>query len=640
MSALGYFTVAAFADSGPFVLRGALRTLYFGTGKLPEDSKGYHYIDMEATTYTPKDTHLLPTQPGVYRFYNKQDALIYVGKAKNIKKRVSSYFSNAKQHNLKTCRMVAEIAAIAFTIVNSEYEALLLENNLIKKSQPRYNILLKDGKTYPYLCITKERFPRVTPTRKVSPQLGQYYGPFTDLRAMHRILALIKQLYPLRTCAYNLEAANIRKAKFKVCLEYHIGNCKGPCEGLQDEESYNQDIAQVEYLLKGHLNAVKKDLREKMHQAAQVLAYEEAQACKEKIDALTTYQVKSLVINPKVGDLDVFGMVSDNQSAFVNYLQIKNGAITFTQTVELKKKLEEEDSNLLPLVIVHFREKYSSPATEVLTNLPLSIDLNALKVTVPKIGDKKKLVMLAMKNALFFKQERVIQNANYQKKGNKTLLLLQQDLQLQRLPLHIECFDNSNTQGSYPVAAMVCFKNGKPARSEYRHFNIKTVTGPDDFASMREVVHRRYKRLIEEKKDLPDLIVIDGGKGQLSAAVTSLKAVGIYGQVPVIGIAKRLEEIYYPGDPYPIHISKQSASLKLIQHIRNEAHRFAISFHRDKRSKNSLQSELEAIPGIGPKTIDKLLLHFKSIANIKTASTAALAQQIGDKRAAMLKAHL
>lgn len=595
---------------------------------------------MEATKYTPQDIHVLPAQPGVYLFYNKQDVLIYVGKAKNVKKRVGSYFSNVKQHNLKTRSMVAEIAAIAFTIVNSEYEALLLENNLIKKSQPRYNILLKDGKTYPYLCITKERFPRVIHTRKVSPQLGQYYGPFTDLRAMYRILALIKQLYPLRTCAYNLAAANVRKGKFKVCLEYHIGNCKGPCEGLQDEESYNKDIAQIEHLLKGHLNAAKKDLREKMHQAAKVLAYEEAQACKEKIDALTTYQVKSLVINPKVGDLDVFGIVSDKQAAFVNYLQIKNGAIMFTQTMELKKKLEEEDSDLLPLVILHSREKYSSQATEVLTNLPLSIDLNALTLSVPKIGDKKKLVMLAIKNALFFKKERFIKNEQYPKKGNTVLLLLQQDLQLQRLPLHIECFDNSNIQGSDPVAAVVCFKNGKPARSEYRHFNIKTVTGPDDFASMREVVHRRYRRLVEEKKDLPDLIVIDGGKGQLSAAVASLKEVGIYGQVPVIGIAKRLEEIYYPGDPYPIHISKQSASLKLIQQLRNEAHRFAISFHRDKRSKNSLQSELEAIPGIGPKTIDKLLLHFKSIANIKTASTAALAQQIGDKRAAALKSHL
>ncbi len=582
---------------------------------------------MEVKKYTPKDIHLLAAQPGVYRFYNKQDTLIYVGKAKNIKKRVSSYFSSSKQHSLKTRRMVAEITTIECTLVNSEYEALLLENNLIKKSQPRYNILLKDDRTYPYLCITKERFPRVIPTRKVSPQLGQYYGPFTDLRAMYRILALIKQLYPLRTCAYSLTAENVFKGKFKVCLEYHLGNCKGPCEGLQEEASYNQDIAQIEYLLKGHLNAVKKDLREKMCQAAQALAYEEAQTCKEKLDALTTYQVKSLVINPKVGDLDVFGMVSDEQAAFVSYLQIKNGAISFTQTVELKKKLDEEDGDLLPRVILNFREKYSSTATEVLTNLPLSIDLNTLAVTVPKIGDKKKLVMMAVKNALFFKKERFIKNERYQEKANKILLLLQQDLQLQHLPLHIECFDNSNLQGSHPVAAMVCFKNGKPARSEYRHFNIKTVTGPDDFASMSEVVHRRYTRLISEKKDLPDLIVIDGGKGQLSAVVAAMKAIGIYGQVPVIGIAKRLEEIYYPEDPYPIHISKQAASLKLIQQIRNEAHRFAISLHK-------------AIPGIGPKTIEKLLLHFKSIKHIKSASTTTLAQQIGNKKAALLKTHL
>ena len=597
-------------------------------------------MNNKAARYYPQDVHLLATQPGVYRFYNPQGTLIYVGKAKNIKKRVSSYFSNTKQHNLKTRKMVEEIASIEFTIVNSEYEALLLENNLIKENQPRYNILLKDGKTYPYLCITKERFPRVIPTRKVSPQLGQYYGPFTDLSAMYRILELIKQLYPLRTCTYHLTAENVRKGKFKVCLEYHLGNCKGPCEGLQDEASYKQDLAQVEYLLKGNLNAVKKDFSAKMHQAAQAMAYEEAQACKEKLEALAAYQAKSLVINPQVGDLDVCGMVTDATAAFVSYLQIKNGAITFTQTVEIKKKLEEADEDILALVIVSFREQYHSQAPEVLTNLPLPTALARSTLTVPKIGDKKKLVDIAIKNALFFKQERLIRKANQQAKGNRTLLLLQQDLQLKKLPLHIECFDNSNIQGSSPVAAMVCFKNGKPAKREYRRFNIKTVIGPNDFASMREVVHRRYKRLVEEAKALPDLIVIDGGKGQLSAAVAALKAVGIYGQVPVIGIAKRLEELYYPEDPYPIHISKQSASLKLIQQLRNEAHRFALTFHRNKRSKASLQSRLEAIPGIGPQTIDKLLLHFKSVKNIQAASLAALAQQIGSKKAALLKAHL
>lgn len=595
---------------------------------------------MEATQHTPKDIHLLPDQPGVYRFYNKQGELIYVGKAKNIKKRASSYFNSPKQHNLKVRRMVSEIAAIEFTIVNSEYEALLLENNLIKKSQPRYNILLKDNKTYPYICITRERFPRVIPTRKVAPRLGKYYGPFTNLKAMYQILELMRRLYTLRTCAYNLSENNISKGKFKVCLEYHLGNCKGPCEGLQDEQSYNQTIAQVEHILKGNLYAAKKEFREKMHQAVQVMAYEEAQACKEKLEALEVYQAKSLVINPKMGELDVLGIVSDEKAAFVSYLQIKSGAITFTQTVEVKKKLEEADEDILPLVIFNFREKYDSHAPEVLTNLPLSIELDNLSLIVPKIGDKKKLVALAIKNALFFKKERFIRKEDYQEKSNRTLILLQQDLQLKNLPLHIECFDNSNLQGDNPVAAMVCFKHGKPSKREYRHFNIKTVTGPDDFASMKEVILRRYKRLLEEKQDLPDLIMVDGGKGQLSAAVGALKAIGIYGKVPIIGIAKRLEEIYYPEDPYPVHISKQSASLKLLQRIRDETHRFAITFHRKKQSKASLQSVLEDIPGIGPKTIDKLLQHFKSTKNIGEASLEALSEQIGNKKATVVKENL
>lgn len=594
---------------------------------------------MKATRYVPQDLSLLATQPGVYRFYNKEDTLIYVGKAKNIKKRVSSYFVNAKQHNLKTRRMVAEVASIEFTIVNSEYEALLLENNLIKKSQPRYNILLKDGKTFPYICITEERFPRVTYTRKVSPRLGQYYGPFTDLKAMHRILELIKQLYPIRTCTYNLSEENIHKKKFKVCLEYHLGNCKGPCEGHQTEAAYQKNIAQIEYLLKGNINVVKKSFTAKMHHAAQAMAYEEAQACKDKLEALAAYQAKSLVINPKIGDLDIFGMVSGEEAAFVSYLQIKSGAITFTQTVALKKKLDEVDSDLLPLVILSFREQYHSQAQEILTNLPISIDLNDVTPTIPKIGDKKKLVDIAVKNALFFKQERFLRKVNQQPQENRTLLLLQQDLRLKELPVHIECFDNSNIQGTSPVSAMVCFKNGKPAKRDYRHFHVQTVVGPDDFASMREVVRRRYSRLVKEEENLPNLIVIDGGKGQLSAAVEALKQVGIYGQVPIIGIAKRLEELYYPNDPYPIHISKKSASLKLLQRLRNEAHRFAITFHRNTRSKASLVSVLETIPGVGPKTIDKLLRHFKSVKNMRAASLSVLSEQIGTQKATLLRTH-
>lgn len=601
---------------------------------------------MKATHYTPQDIHLLTTQHGVYRFYNQQGTLIYVGKAKNIKKRVYSYFNNTQQHNLKTRKMVAEIASIEFTIVNSEYEALLLENNLIKKGQPYYNILLKDGKTYPYICITKEPFPRVIPTRKVSPQLGQYYGPFTDLKVMHRILELIKQLYHLRTCAYSLTTANIQKGKFKVCLEYHLGNCKGPCEGLHDEASYLQEIAQIVHLLKGNFSAIKKEFSTHMLHAAQKMEYEKAQAYKEKLAALEAYQAKSLVINPQVGDLDVFGIVSDEVAAFVSYLQIKSGSITFNQTVEIKKKLNEADTDLLPLVIFHFREQYNGHAKEILTNLPLRVEcfatsggVNGIKLIVPKIGDKKKLVDIAIKNAFFFKQDRFIRKTNQQKQGNRTLQLLQQNLQLPNLPLHIECFDNSNLQGSSPVAAMVCFKNGKPAKKEYRLFHIKTVTGPDDFASMREVVYRRYKGLVEAGQSLPDLIVIDGGKGQLNTAMEALQSVGIERQVRVIGIAKRLEEIYCPGDSYPIHMNKKSAALKLLQQLRNEAHRFALSFHRNKRSKASLHSSLEAITGVGPKTINKLLLHFKSIKNIRAASTAILAQQIGLKKAMLLKAH-
>jgi excinuclease ABC subunit C len=595
---------------------------------------------MHIKQYSIADINHFPNQPGVYFFYNKQHEIIYVGKAKNLKKRVTSYFNKKQQVNLKTRRLVEEISYISFTLVNSEYEALLLENNLIKSNQPRYNILLKDDKTYPYLCITQEPFPRLIVTRHKEATPGKLYGPFTDLKTMYRILELAHSLYTIRTCAYQLSAENIRKQKFKVCLEYHIGRCQGPCAGLQSEEAYNQDITQIQHLLKGNIATVKKDLKEKMQQAAQKLDYKNAQAYKEKLEALDNYQSKSLVINPQLGDIDVCAIVSDAKVAYLSYLQVKEGAIRFTQNSIIKKQLDEADAEILPLMLVNFRTKYESNATEVLLNIPIETSFDKIKLTVPKIGDKKKLVELAIKNALFLKKEALTRQEDNQQKTSKTLVLLQQELQLKDLPIHIECFDNSNIQGTNPVAAMVVFKEGKPSKRDYRHFNIKTVIGPDDFASMREVVERRYKRLLEEKQTLPQLIIIDGGKGQLGAAVEALEELGIYGQVAIIGIAKRLEEIYYPEDSYPLHLSKKSPTLKLLQQIRDEAHRFAITFHRQKRSQSSWKSQLEDIPGIGAKTITTLLQQFKSVQHIKEASLETLASYVGSKRAAQIKAYL
>ncbi len=592
---------------------------------------------MEARKYVPNERNLVPEDPGVYCFYDKNNVVIYVGKAKCLKKRIASYFTSIKQHSLKTQKLVADIIGIECTLVNSEYEALLLESSLIKAHQPRYNILLKDGKTYPYLCITKERFPRVIATRSISPSSGQYYGPFTDTQAMYSLLTLIKQLYPLRTCTYKLSEENVNKKKFKVCLAYHLGNCRGPCAGLQTEQLYNQGINQIRHLLKGNLLPIKAYLTHQMHQSAKVLAYEEAQVWKNKLVALANYQAKSFVINPKFGDLDVFGMVSSERTAFISYFQVKGGAITFTQTARLNKHLKEKDSDLLPLVILNYREKYVSSAHEVLTNFPLTIVFDGLKVTVPKIGDKKKLVMLAVKNALFYKKEQMDKTPMRVQKEDQSLLSLQKDLRLAHLPSHIECFDNSNIQGSHPVAAMVCLKNGKPAKSEYRRFMIKTVLGANDFSSMYEVIHRRYTRLQQESRSLPDLIVVDGGKGQLSAAVEALKSVGIYGKVPIVGIAKRLEEIYYPEDPYPLHIHKKALALRLIQRIRNEAHRFALAFHRDRRSKQSFTTVLTTVPGIGPKTSAKLLTHFGSIKKMSGATLEELAAQVGNKKAWLLQ---
>ncbi|EMR01826.1 excinuclease ABC subunit UvrC [Cesiribacter andamanensis] len=592
---------------------------------------------MYASYYTPDQIGQLPSEPGIYKYYDAERHLIYVGKAKNLKKRVSSYFNKQTGVDKKTRKLVSEIHYIEFTIVNTEFEALLLENTLIKENQPKYNILLRDDKSYPYICVTHERFPRVFAIRRFEPGLGTYYGPFASVKAMNNVFYLLRSLYHIRTCKYNLSEENIQKGKFKVCLEYHIGNCKGPCEGLQSEQDYNRDIEQVVHVLKGNLAQPRQYFRERMQEAAGRLEFEQAQRYKEKFELLEKYHAKSLVVNPNIADVDVFTITSDEKCAFINYLKVINGAITVTKTVEVKKKLEESDADILVLVMIEMRSRYNSQSREIISNIPIELEVEDWHISVPKIGDKRKLVELSFKNALFFKKERMSVVEDQKGKPHRVVLQLQKDLQLKNPPLRIECFDNSNIQGTNPVSAMVCFINGKPAKSEYRHYNIQTVEGPNDFASMHEVVSRRYKRLLEEKKPLPDLIVVDGGKGQLSAATDALKELGIYGQVPIIGIAKRLEELYFPEDPYPLHIDKKSESLMLLQRARDEAHRFAITHHRQKRSKAAFESQLENISGIGEVTASKLLKHFRSVQKIKEAPVEEIAKLIGKDKAQRLK---
>ena len=589
--------------------------------------------------YALNDIQHLPTLPGIYVFYNNQAQAIYVGKAKNIKKRVSNYFASNKDHHLKTRRMVAKAASISYTVVNSEYEALLLENNLIKALQPRYNILLKDGKTYPYLCITNDRFPKLIITRKTVPPLGRYYGPFTSSHSIKQTLHLIKKLFSFRTCSYNLSEKNIIKNRFKVCLDYHLGHCKGPCQAFQNEISYQKEMDQIEALLKNNFSAVKKMLKEQMLTAAKQLEYKQAQIFKEKLIILDQYQAKSLVINPAVGDLDIIAMIADETHIFISYLHIKNGAIAFTQNRVLTKKLAEEAQDIMLLLICELRSCSHSMAPEVLVNLPLDVNMGPYIITSPKIGDKRKLIELAFQNAIFCKKDFLQKRSNFQDKPNTTLLQLQYDLQLKSLPYWIECFDNSNIQGHYPVAAMVCFKNGKPSKKDYRHYHIKTVIGPDDYASMYEVVKRRYSHLLQEEAaadNIPNLIVIDGGKGQLSAAISALQALGIYEKIAIVSIAKRLEEIYCPQDKMPLYLNKKSPSLQLLQQLRNEAHRFAITFHRSQRSKDICRHEWEDIPGIGAKTLAKLFQQLGSPQTIQTSSLAQLSMIIGHSKAKRL----
>lgn len=590
---------------------------------------------MNVPRYTPDDVKKIPKKPGVYRFYSKDSVVIYVGKAKNLRSRVSSYFNALSGQNRKTYKMVSEISHLEFTIVNSEFDALLLENSLIKEYQPKYNILLKDDKSFPYITVVNESFPRIFSTRRVDRQRGNYYGPFTSVRAMKNVLELIRNLYHVRTCNLNLSQENIKSGKFKVCLEYHIGKCKGPCVGLQTEEEYLNDIRLAEDIFKGNLAPARGFFKTQMQLAVEKLEFEHAQLMKDRLELLEKFQSRTVIVNQNLTDIDVFGITSDEKIAYVNYVKIANGSIILSKTVEVKKKLEESDNELLALIAIDLRQRYKSSSKEILSNIEIEYDLD-VESRVPKIGDKRKLVELALKNALFYKKEKLSMAKPDGYREKRILEQLQDDLQLKSLPRHIECFDNSNLGGSNPVASMVYFKNGKPAKKEYRKYNIKTVIGPNDFASMEEIVFRRYKRLLDENASLPDLVVVDGGKGQLSSSVLALKKLGIYGSLPIIGIAKRLEEIFFPNDEFPIHINKKSESLKLLQQIRNEAHRFAITFHRDKRSKSAINSELSQIEGIGEKTAEKLLKHFKSVKKLKVADHGEIESVIGKAKAGIV----
>lgn len=581
----------------------------------------------------------LPDSPGVYQYYDKDGKLLYVGKAKNLKKRVSSYFTKNFDNN-RTRLLVKKIATIKHIVVKTETDALLLENNLIKNYQPRYNVLLKDDKSYPWICIKNERFPRVFPTRRMIKDGSEYFGPYTSMKTVHTLLDLIKGLYPLRTCNYDLSEEKIRAGKYKVCLEYHLGNCLGPCEGLFSEKEYHENIEAIRNIVKGNFKDSLHKFKSQMKALAADLKFEEAQRVKEKIDILENYQSKSTVVNPKINNVDVFSIISDESYGYVNFLQLSHGAIIRSHTLEIKKKLDETDEELLQLAIVEIRQRFNSQSKEIY--VPFKVDLGeGIKVHVPKLGDKKAILDLSERNAKYFrmekfKQARIVDPDRHEK---RIMAQMKKDLRLSEEPRHIECFDNSNIQGTNPVAACVVFKNGKPSKKDYRKFNIKTVEGPDDFASMEEVVYRRYKRLLDEEQPLPQLIIIDGGKGQLSSSLKSLDKLGLRGKIAIIGIAKRLEELFYPDDPIPLYLDKKSETLKIIQQLRNEAHRFGITFHRSKRSKQALNTELETIPGIGEKTVVELLKHFKSKKRIKAASFEELSKVVGASRAKKLVAH-
>ncbi|WP_016776815.1 excinuclease ABC subunit UvrC [Anaerophaga thermohalophila] len=582
---------------------------------------------------------VLPDDPGVYQYFDDSGKIIYVGKAKNLRKRVSSYFQKVPD-NAKTRILVRKINDIRHIVVNTEEDALLLENNLIKKYQPRYNVLLKDDKSFPWIVIKKEPFPKVFSTRQIIKDGSEYFGPYTSAMMVKTLIDLFRQLYPLRTCRLALTQENISKGKFKVCLEYHLGNCKGPCEGLQPEEEYLEYINEIRSILKGNIASVMKYMKKKMMILAEEYKFEEAEDIRKKLTILEGFQSKSTVVNPKINNVDVFSIIDDKKAAYVNFLKVVNGAIIQAHTIEYKKKMDEDIVSLLALAIADIRERLHSNSPEIIVPFKPDVEFRDVKFLIPKIGDKKKLLELSERNVKYYRLEKLKQQANHAKVPRNVQLLetVKKDLRMDKLPLHIECFDNSNIQGHHPVAACVVFKNGKPAKKEYRHFNIKTVEGPNDFASMQEVVFRRYKRILEENQPVPQLIVIDGGKGQLGSAVEALQELDLDRKITIIGIAKRLEEIYYPGDSVPLYLDKNSPSLKLIQNLRNEAHRFGITFHRNKRSNSFLKSRLEEIPGIGPETIKKLINHFGSAKNVEDATREQIAKVVGESKAGKITA--
>ncbi len=583
----------------------------------------------------------IPDLPGVYQYYGKDKNLLYIGKAKNLKNRVSSYFSNFSQHTGKTRVLVKQIEDIQYIITNNELEALLLENSLIKKHQPKYNINLKDDKTYPYILIKKEDFPRVFHTRQPDDHQAEVFGPYANVYAMHIVLDLINQMYKLRNCNLHLSPHNIEKRKFKVCLEYHIGNCKGPCEGLQSRENYDESIQEIRKILKGNLKDLQALLHKNMMNYAEAYQFEEAQEIKEKIEHLEKFRSKSVVVNTDMEDMEIYAIQSNPNTAYITFFRVMDGAIIQAFTREINKKLDESDAELLEFAILQIREKLKSNTKTIILPFELQTPLQGVRFIVPKLGDKKKLLEMAERNNVFYVKDKMRQMAfkDPESHSNRILEQIKKDLRLKELPTHMECFDNSNFQGDYAVSACVVFKNAKASKKDYRIFNVKTVVGPDDFATMEEVIYRRYKRMIEEESPLPQLIVIDGGKGQLGAAVNSLRKLNLMGKIAVIGIAKRLEEIYYPGDSLPLYLDKKSETLKIIQQMRDEAHRFGISNYRKRHEKGLIKTELHEIKGIGPKTAENLLMHFRSVARIKEAELKDIAELIGNAKAQIVYAH-